>query len=116
MTREQAINLYMAIQDYRAGEMGEKLYPYAMLRLKLKEVTSEYYKVREEITTQTKDKDKAKWKNNFQVNIGKWLDETAFEPDKIFTMREALAYCQHNDVQGSIQDEIIKLLTIQEDA
>ena len=41
--------------------------------------------------------------------IHKWLAEKV-EVDRIFTFEEAVDYCVNNDVDGSLLDEIIRLL------
>ena len=117
MTKAEAINLYNGIKEYKNGNMDrETLYPFIKLRLKLKELADEFEVVRNEFTEQTKPEDikegddTTEWNNNFQHLILKWLNEE-FEAEPVFTFEEAVDYCVANDSVGSLQDEIIRLLS-----
>lgn len=116
MTKAEAINLYGAIREFKNGSMNkETLYPFIKLRMKLKDITDEFEKVRLEFSEQTKPDgfkegdDAAEWNNIFTPLIHKWLAEEV-EVNRIFTFEEAVDYCVNNDVDGSLLDEIIRLL------
>ena len=117
MTKAEALNLYNGIKEYKNGNMDrETLYPFIKLRLKLKELADEFEIVRNEFTEQTKPKDikegddTTKWNNDFQHLILKWLNEE-FEVEPVFTFEEAVDYCIENNSVGSLQDEIVRLLS-----
>ena len=78
MTKAEAINLYGAIKEFKNGSMDkETLYPFIKLRLKLKDITDEFEKVRLEFSEQTKPDgyidgdDATEWNNTFTPLIHK---------------------------------------------
>lgn len=117
MKKAEALNLYGGIKEFKNGDMDkETLYPFIKLRMKMNKLAEEFESVKEEFMNQTKPDgfkegdDVTEWNSAYQPLIFKWLNEE-FEVEPVFTFEEAVDYCVYNDAVGSLQDEIIKLLS-----
>jgi hypothetical protein len=111
MKKGQLIKLYGVIRDLKSGDLGESLYPYAKLRLKLKALFEEFEEARREFSEQTKTDDPIQHQKAFEPLMNRWLDEEIEINTKVFSFENAVNFCNHNDVVGSIQDKILNTMT-----
>ena len=116
----QMLMLYQTIKDVRSGSMKkESLFKYIKLRVQLSNIASEFDKLREEASNQTKPEDwkdgdsTAEWDKKFQEIIDGWAAEEIELNTHILTEDEGIDLVFSNpDLKGSMQDLIMFNLII----
>ena len=105
MTKGKAVNLYQVINDFISCDLGENTYAYAKLRIELRKHYSEYKELYKELKKQAKTDDA------FKNLIDTWAEEESEINAQVLTFENVVDLCVLNKVHGSIQDELITLLT-----
>lgn len=102
MNRKQALIVYLAIRDFKSGSMDQDLlYQYAKTRVELRKTATSYEVFREELEGSASKKQA----------LEKWLGEkTDIQP--LFTFKQIVDLCHHNQAPGEVQDMLIELMTI----
>ena len=116
----QMLMLYQTIKDIRSGSMKEEsLFKYIKLRVQLSNIASEFDKLREEASNQTKPENwkdgdsTAEWDKKFQEIIDSWAAEEIELNTHILTEDEGIDLVFSNpDLKGSMQDLIMFNLII----
>lgn len=122
LTKNEAIGLYNIIRDIKSGNLSrDAQIKYIPLRVKLKDIVSDFDKLREETSVQMKpegfeefegkEKDAAqkKWNEAVGPILQAFLDKPCDIDTKIFTLEEAIDLLSSNpDLSGSAGDFIVQ--------
>ena len=115
MTRNDVINLFATIRDIKAGDLSkDTLIKFILLRVKLKDISLEFDKVRQEIADQTKPEgwkegdDMKEWNEKFQPILTEWLKEEVDLNVKILSEEDLAVLLKENKDRF---EELIEVLT-----
>lgn len=115
MTRNDVINLFATIRDIKAGDLDkDTLIKFILLRVKLKDISLEFDKVRQEIADQTKPEgwkegdDMTEWNSKFQPILTEWLKEEVDLNVKILSEEDLAVLLKENKDRF---EELIEVLT-----
>ena len=115
MTRNDVINLFTIIKDVSASELDkDTLIKFILLRVKLKDISLEFDKIRQEVADQTKPKDwkegddMSEWNSKFQPILVEWLKEKVNLDVKILSEEDLAVLLKENKDKFT---ELIEVLT-----
>ena len=115
MTRNDVINLFTIIKDISASELDkDTLIKFILLRIKLKDISLEFDKIRQEVADQTKPKDwkegddMSEWNSKFQPILIEWLKEKVNLDVKILSEEDLAILLKENKDKFT---ELIEVLT-----
>lgn len=122
LTNNEAIGLYNMIREMKSGNLSrEAQVKYIPLRVKLKDIVSDFEKLREEASSQTKpegfdemegrEKETAQriWNEAVNPVLQEFLDTPCEFDTKIFTLDDAIDLLSSNpDVSGAVGDFVVQ--------
>lgn len=113
MTRNDVINLFATIKNISAGELDKDvLIEFILLRIKLKDISLEFDKIRQEVADQTKPKDwkegddMSEWNSKFQPILIEWLKEKVDLDVKILSEEDLAVLLKEN------KDKFVELIEV----